>query len=412
MEPRHSKGLSLATGAACWYLTTVIVLLGALFGVTFLRCPIPWTGGEDVIARLAGGDGFWYRSIADNGYRHGPGFSDTAFFPVFPLSARGIADAFRMPTETALLVVANLSLLAAFVTATLLSHGSDRAHDVRNYTLLSFGLMPTTFFFRMAYAEPVFVLVILVALRGIARRWSPVLVALLVGLATATRPTGVALVPPFVLYVWRRFSWGRDKHSTILGAITEVSLRQIPLLALACWGLIAFVSFQWVELQAPLASAKSQLDCRLTLAEDVSLGHKALAMAMLDPVWTTYVPSKPQYWARYELHDNPIFSLQFANPIYFVGTIVLVIIGWRKKWLNEYELLLSAGLLAIPYVTKSYDNAMASFGRFSAVVLPAYIVMGHLLHRMGPALAAIVLALMAVMLFIYSAMFAAGYRMI
>jgi hypothetical protein len=63
-------------------------------------------------------------------------------------------------------------------------------------------------------------------------------------------------------------------------------------------------------------------------------------------------------------------------------------------------------------VTKSYDNAMASFGRFSAVVLPAYIVAGHLLAALPRPLMIAILSASGFLLVVSSALFAAGYRFI
>jgi hypothetical protein len=59
-----------------------------------------------------------------------------------------------------------------------------------------------------------------------------------------------------------------------------------------------------------------------------------------------------------------------------------VLLGWRKRWLNAYEISLSAGLLLIPYVTRGYDFGMCSQGRFAAVCFPMYLVMGRLLAAM------------------------------
>ncbi|MBI1902784.1 MAG: hypothetical protein HYS13_16930 [Planctomycetia bacterium] len=67
-------------------------------------------------------------------------------------------------------------------------------------------------------------------------------------------------------------------------------------------------------------------------------------------------------------------------------------------------------MLLIPYLTKSYDNAMAGFGRFAAVVVPVYPVMGWLLMRMPAALRCGLLAISGFLLGAYSALFAAGYR--
>jgi hypothetical protein len=181
---------------------------------------------------------------------------------------------------------------------------------------------------------------------------------------------------------------------------------------LGSWGLVAFMFYQWQAFGDPLVFARAQLTWNLRAEAEYPLPRAAWATATLEPIWAVYVPSKVEYWARYDTHGNPLLSLRFANPVYFLGTVALVVLGWRKKWLNGYELLLSAGLLLIPYVTKSYDNAMASFGRFSAVVVPAYVALGHLLHRLPVPLSAALLAISAFFLAVYSALFAAWYPLI
>jgi hypothetical protein len=96
------------------------------------------------------------------------------------------------------------------------------------------------------------------------------------------------------------------------------------------------------------------------------------------------------------------------NPIYFVGTAALIGIGAWKRWLTSYEIMVSATLLAIPYLTKAYENAMASQSRFAAVVFPAYIVIGELLVRLPREIALSLLCLSAFLMGIYSAEYAAG----
>jgi hypothetical protein len=396
----------LLAGVGYYYLTSGVVVLAVYIGALQLHNQRSYQPEQDLLSRFANWDGEVYLRLAEGAYFHRAAErNNLAFFPVFPLLGRCLASATGMPTVLALVIVANVSLIAAFVVlaAYLSAHAPLPSAEVTKWTLLAFGLLPTTFFWRMAYSEALLVLLTLLVLYGVHQRWPLPVLALLVGLATATRPVGMALVPVLALHAWR-WRTCRSRHLR-LGRAGAVSL-------LGCWGITAFVLYQWNAFGDPLAFARAQLTWNLRAEADYSSARAVWATATLEPIWAVYAPSRVEYWAHYEPHGNPLLSLQFANPIYFVGTVVLVVVGWRKKWLNEYELLLSAGLLLIPYVTKSYDNAMASFGRFSAVVLPAYIVMGHLLHRMGPALAALVLALMAVMLFVYSAMFAAGYRLI
>jgi len=394
-------------------LTSGIVVVAGVLGLTVFRFPLPGAAGEDAIGRFAAGDGSWYASIARHGYERGDAaFQDVAFLPAFPLVARWLAWGASLRTEVALLLVANCFLLAAFVVgaAFVRCRYPDESPEVTDYALLALGLVPTTFFFRMAYSEAMFLFLTVSVLLGMMRRWPTVILALLVGLATATRPVGIALVPPFALYLFRLSPTPTNSTDRFRRPASRL-LRALPFLALSCWGLIAFMLFQWIAFGDPLGFAKWQWRTRLTLAPEASVLRELFGELTLEPIWGTYVPSKWEYWERYGAPANPLFNLRFANPIYFVGTIVLVAVGWRKKWLNEYEILLAAGLLLIPYLTKSYGNAMGSFGRFSAVVFPIYPVIGHLMHRLGGPLSTLVFVGSAFLLAVYSALFAAYYRL-
>ena len=125
--------------------------------------------------------------------------------------------------------------------------------------------------------------------------------------------------------------------------------------------------YQWHTFGDPIAFAKAQANWRLRIGETDQWQQKLASELILKPIWEAYIPTCENFWAQHDRDTMALLSMQFANAIYFVGTAVLVATGWRKKWLNDYEVLLSVGLLLIPYVTKSHDNAMASFGRFSAM---------------------------------------------
>jgi hypothetical protein len=92
-----------------------------------------------------------------------------------------------------------------------------------------------------------------------------------------------------------------------------------------------------------------------------------------------------------------------------LATVVLVVIGARRRWLNARELLLSAGLLLMAYGLQASRACMSSHARYASVVFPVYIVLGQLLHRAPAPLAAALLAISGLMLGIYSAMFVSWY---
>jgi hypothetical protein len=250
----------------------------------------------------------------------------------------------------------------------------------------------------MAYSESVFLAASIATLLAIQNHRSVLCVAVLSGLASATRPVGVAFVPVLFWYwLQRSGNWqGFFVHSLYLAP-------------LACWGLLVYMVFQYEAFGDPLVFAKTQQHWRTHT--DAPLNEKAWALLTLEPVWHTFLPSSHGYWRFREWHDNFAFSLIVANPIYFTLTALLIGLGAIKRWLNACEILLGVGLLLIPYITRGYDNSMLSTGRFAAAVLPAYLVLGRLLTRVPAGLSALFAAISGFMLGAYSALFAAGYSL-
>ena len=124
-------------------------------------------------------------------------------------------------------------------------------------------------------------------------------------------------------------------------------------------------------------------------------------------MWSVYVPNEFGYrgWAD---EDGGVLSLQFANPILFVGTAALIGIGWFKNWLTKYELLYSVGVLAVSYTTRAVEMGFNSQGRYAAVVFPAYIVVGRIYSAGAKYVLAALSCLSAFILAKYTASFVIG----
>jgi hypothetical protein len=125
---------------------------------------------------------------------------------------------------------------------------------------------------------------------------------------------------------------------------------------------------------------------------------KIIALMTFEPLWSVYVPRSDAYWANTVKSIEAPFNLQAANPVYFLIAVALVAYGAWRRWLNVYEVILSAGLILIPYETRAYEMCMASQGRFMAAVFPTYIVMGHLLCRIPSPWTSLVIAPAAVLM--------------
>ena len=403
----------LATSTACWAITTAIVLIGAAFG----QLVTPSNTSVGYIDSLARIDGANYKEVAEEGYRYqDQTASNVAFFPAYPLTTWWLARFTGLRTVLAQLLISNACGLAAFMLmGVYLQRRSgpspypltaesraqwdaspQRFESMAAYSLLVLGLFPTTFFFRVAYSESMFLCLAILALYAICRGWPLFLIALVVGSATAVRPVGVALLLPMAWHIWKR------------SGATSARLRRLAwAVPLGCWGLLAFMTFQYRKFHQPLAFALTQEYHRVRPL--ATAADKWLALLSWEPLREAYDRLSPGYWQALHYRANPLFSLEFANPIYFVGTAALIILGAWKRWLTSYEILLAAPLLLIPYFTRAYEMRMLSQGRFAAVVFPVYVVLGHLLSKLPLAVAGALLAVSGLMMGLYAALFAAGY---
>lgn len=398
MNPRLTSTALLA-----YYASSLAVVLSAvLAGPYWQKSKLQ----EDVgpMQRLASGDGDHFREIVERGYSYQRGrASNVAFWPLYPALSAAVVWLTGTDGLSALLSVAHLLLVAAFV---LLAHYVDgRAPPTSEplpggfgsraagWALACFALAPFGFFFRMAYSESALLATMLLAFVGFQRRWNLWLLALIVGTAVAARPVGVALVPAFAWHAWPRLG-GRHWRAVQLGA----------LVLLATWGGLAFAAYQSWKFGDPLATVHTQ---EVWLArEPFTAGQKLLALLTLEPIWSVYVPGSIAAWNRWEQLPPPL-NCQFLNPLFFVGTAALIAYGAHRRWLTAEELLLSAGLLAIPYLTRSYEMNMNSHARFAAVVFPAYIVGGQILARWPRWANVLVLAVSGGLMCTYAALFAA-----
>jgi hypothetical protein len=260
-------------------------------------------------------------------------------------------------------------------------------------------LWPTGCFFRLAYSESLFLFLAILSMYAMQRRWPLLSIAIIVGAATASRPVGVALLCPLTLYIWSR------------QATLKVRLIRLAWAApIAVWGLGAFMLFQWAVFNDPLAFVQTHVNWRMR--PPVPFFDKLTGLITLEPIWSVFTPSSPAYWRHLDPHGHPLFSLQAANPIFYGLAVVLVILGGWKRWLTRCELAWAIPLLLIPYLTNSYDMCMSGMGRFTGVVLPLYIVLGHLLSRLPVALASTLLTLAGLLLAIYAGLFACLQRII
>ncbi|MFO0916651.1 MAG: mannosyltransferase family protein [Pirellulales bacterium] len=350
------------------------------------------------IERFANWDGEWYSRIVDNGYGYEPGRnSSIAFFPLYPFLGWVVREVLGVTTTSALLIVSNSCLLASlilFARYQQIVHG-DTPATARQSAIWMLAIFPPTFFFRMAYSESLFLLLALAALLAMHSGKSLFLTAVIIGAATAARTTGVALIVPFAIHIWRT---DRTKFS-------------IPRLAffigLSTWGLLAYVGYLQLWFGDGLVFLWTQGEW--WMRPRVSFPRQLIGTVSLEPIWSLYLPGSDGFWQHEGASGLGVASLHFANPVWFGIILISVFFGWRRKSITDLEVAFSLTLLALSYVPKSFPMCMASQARYAAVVYPAYIALGDMLASWPSAARLVLYCAFAIGLMIYAAQFAAWY---
>lgn len=395
---------SLWAGTAYFVSTSLIVWLSVFFAQQFVVLSHEHRSAYSGLFfdRFLVWDGEWYMQIANDGYSFDPHkMSNAAFFPAFPALARCVSRVLQLDLVHAFVLTSHACLLAAFIY--LHKYAKYRWNDqpafVADYVLLAFGLFPTTFYFRMGYTESLFVLLCVLTLYGMRQRWPLWSIALIAGLATGTRTLGVALLAPLAIHLLETTSsW------------TAAIRRGIAVAPLAVWGLLGFIAYQWITLNEPFAFVRAQQNWAYNLDRPTDPLAKVIGLITLTPLRINYDPSCFCYWEGTSPAGNPLFNMRFAHAIYFSATMLIVLFGALRKWLDLKEVSVSLLLMGIPYVIHADAVCMDSESRYAAAVFPIYLVLGRALASAPATLSVAIGALSALLLACYTALFTSWYH--
>ncbi|MEA2176405.1 MAG: hypothetical protein QOD00_3997 [Blastocatellia bacterium] len=312
-------------------------------------------------------DGLWYANIARDGYERQPfdaGAQHTwAFFPLYPLMLRAAS---RLTGEYALTgsFLSNIFLLLALV----LTHQTVRAFGYHesdaDRTIFYMAAFPTSYFFSLPVTESLFLLLtvgcFLAARRG---RWW--LAGILGALATATRPTGILIMPGLLVQYWQTHRGEKFWRKELL------ALLPVPL------GLLAFMFFLRETTGDALAFLKVQ----------AAWGHRA--GFFLRPLFD-YLTNPLEISVRWDFR-----LLNFAAA---VTTLACgIILAKRRQWsLSLYTLL----CIIVPLSAL----ALQSISRYALTIFPIFIILALAGRRprLDQTIRAIFLTLLALMTAIFA----------
>lgn len=331
--------------------------------------PSPW--GQTAIPYFARFDSGWYAAIAREGYGPPPpqgAESAHAFFPLYPMLARGIVLLTGLDplwTLAAISWIAFVFALPLFGEECRARLGPERAKGPLPFLLL----YPVAFFFAAAYTESLFFLLLLLAFRLIRVEHSAaaILVGVLLGL---TRAPAAAVGPALALaYVLRPGSRKRFPTTAAL-AVAPLAGVLAYVFGIGLWKGEAGLFFRAMGAWAHRAT--SPVEGALSF-----LGEQA-ALFSGDTLFR---------------HPGAIAPLA-----HFTLFAALAVVQMRRRRFSDAAW--TAGVLGLAFLTGTTNGVP----RYTATIFPGHILLFELLeHR--PGLRAAALTLSAALLLLRAALF-------
>ncbi len=277
-------------------------------------------------------DANWYVSIAENGYGTIPG--DDHFPPLFPLLIRLLRPLFGSAFLAGLFISHAATLYSLKLLYDVFKQWNNPAAARR--ALFLYLVYPTFFFLFSAYSEPVFLVVVLLAIRAMnARSW--LAAGFWTFCAISTRLQGVALFAP-MLYLM-------SKDQPLLGKLSH-----------------------WMGLAVAGISGLFYLYLR---SIQVTGGAVPLVEsdwhARLVPPWETY-----RYALQTILSGNATF-IDILNWAMVTLFVMLLVWGWRKIPL-EYDFYTAFSLLII-LIRIVETQPLISASRYMLTLFPCFFIL-------------------------------------
>jgi hypothetical protein len=348
---RMSRDESVRAAAYAFVFTRLIVFLVILVGGQINHI-VGGTGnttrdfhlsmGKIPVARLLRetvvvADINWYAGIAENGYERRRFDTETqhnwAFFPLFPLLWRAAASVTGELAVTGILL-SNLFFFCALV----LLHKTTRAFSFDTATadraVFYLAAFPTSYFFSLPMTEALF-LFLTVGSFYAARRRSWWLAGICGALASATRVTGILLLPALALLYWLTYrpDWRRRD---------ALSLALVPV------GLVSFMYYLYLVTGNPLAFK----DILVTWGRSAGLFVVPLLQYLRHPLMIA-IP-----W------DFKLLNFAAAVTALACGLVLLK----RRQWTLAFYTLASM-------VVALSSLLLQSQARYAMVVFPIFMVL-------------------------------------
>jgi ABC-type multidrug transport system fused ATPase/permease subunit len=297
------------------------------------------------IEGLGSWDGNWYLSIAEKGYTN---LQSTAFFPLYPITIKTVHSLLGFSYFASGLIIANFAFLIALIYLYRLA--SDYLSDkTAKYSLWLLVLFPTAMFYNVIYTESLTLLTTVLFFYFLKKeKWY---LSMLSGFfATAVHDLGVVLAISGFVYLWRR-RFILNKQTFI---VRLLSLGLIPL------SLIIYMVYLYTKYGTPIAFMEAQsfwgrepvipiISIFLVIIKVLTINHNSISD-----------------W-------NYVFMMIVNGVCTLIILIYIIIMLFDKEKLFPVEMKVFASLTLLLSICSGTGGDLQSFGRFVAVVFPAFL---------------------------------------
>ena len=310
-------------------------------------------------------DGENYMSVAESGYQQIYTSTSPAFFPLYPLLMRSLAELFGGPISHGALAVWGIliSLVTLFFALWFVYRITEEGWGERaaKGAVLTLAFFPSAFFFNAVYTESLFLMLSAGTVWAVRVRGNLLLACLLAGLAMATRNVGVFLLIPLV------YEWWRERHAYGW---------RVVYLALAPSGLLAYAAWLWWRFGDPLLFLNEQAKWERELSGPLGALQTAFGLAA-GSLRTLFNP------AAYELYgfEGLFYVFSGTNPLYNLLFLLFAyaVLSLGVRWLPAGLTLYGFALVLAPVFFASSSNPLMSMPRFVLVAFPVFVTLGILL---------------------------------
>lgn len=293
---------------------------------------------------VATADVNWYLGITERGYEPGPFNADVprnwAFFPLFPLVWR---LASRLTGEFVLtgMALSHLFFLAALFLLHRVCIQFGLSADDADRGVFFLAVFPTSYFFSLPLPESLFLMLTVGSFYfGKAERWW--LAGLCGGLASATRTSGILLLPALALLYWETYRPALQLRSARTWRKDALALLLVP-----C-GLLAFMIYLHFLTGNALAFKGAM----------AAWGRKA--GLFIDPLF------------EYLRHPGELAAHWNFKLVNFLAVVLALACGVALVRRRQYPLAVYTLLSLLVALSSALLQSQA---RYAMVVFPVYIVL-------------------------------------